>query len=54
MSKSTSIKITAIVLALAVGGGAFFVGWLMGNDWQFNRNSQSSLNFSQILTLLTI
>ena len=36
MSKSTSIKITAIVLALAVGGGAFFVGWLMGNDWQVN------------------
>ena len=29
------IQITAIFLAIIVAGGAFFVGWLIGNDWQF-------------------
>ncbi len=35
MAKS-SITITAVFLALAIGGGAFFVGYLMGNNWMIN------------------
>jgi len=31
-----TITITAVILTLAIGGGAFFVGWLMGNNWMFN------------------
>ena len=33
-----TITMTAVVLALAIGGGAFFVGYLMGNDWLLNSN----------------
>lgn len=29
------MTITAVVLILGIGGGAFFVGWLIGNDYQF-------------------
>ena len=28
--------ILAISLAIVVSGGAFFIGWLFGNDWQFS------------------
>ena len=30
-----AMTITAVVLILGIGGGAFFVGWLIGNDYQF-------------------
>ncbi len=30
------IMILGAILAIGVAGGAFFVGWLMGNDWQFS------------------
>ena len=32
----TEIKVFAAILAIGVAGGAFFVGWLMGNDWQLS------------------
>ncbi len=34
MAKTTTIL--AVVLALAIGGGAFFVGFLMSNNWMIN------------------
>jgi hypothetical protein len=34
MAKTTTIL--AVVLAIGIGGGAFFVGYLMGNEWMFN------------------
>ncbi|MHA1198398.1 MAG: hypothetical protein ACTSQF_03505 [Candidatus Heimdallarchaeaceae archaeon] len=30
------IMIIGAILAISIAGGALFVGWLMGNDWQFS------------------
>ena len=32
----TGIKVFAAILAISFAGGAFFVGWLMGNNWQLS------------------